>query len=157
MALPVLALVLGGIATGAAVYSAMEATKARKDAERQQRAALKQQAADAAAFRGELSLQTAEFAKQGASLAEQAKLARESFNAQQEQYQEARLEMQTKAKEVQDAIDEERRKAAASDASAIRARTRGGRRALLSQERLTPELGIMSPQLSPGMTMVPAS
>ena len=139
------------------LYSADQARNARRDAEKQQRAALKQQAADAAAFRGELSLQTSEFAKQGASLAEQASIARESFNAQQEQYQEARLEMQTKAKEVQDAIDEERRKAAASDASAIRARTRGGRRALLSQERLTPELGITGAQLSPGMTMVPAS
>lgn len=153
MALPVLALVLGGLAAGATVYSAIEARKARQDAERQQKAALKQQAADAAAFRGELSLQTAEFAKQGASLSEQAKIARESFDAQQTQYQEARLEMQTKAKEVQAAIDEERRKSAAADSAAIKARTRGGRRALLSQERLTPELGIMSPELSPGMTL----
>jgi hypothetical protein len=54
---------------------------------------------------------------------------------------------------VQAAADEERRKAAASEASALKARTRGGRRALLSQERLTPELGVTSAELSSGMRL----
>jgi hypothetical protein len=61
--------------------------------------------------------------------------------------------MEKKSKEVQAAADEERRKAAASEASALKARTRGGRRALLSQERLTPELGITSAEFSPGMRL----
>ena len=50
--------------------------------------------------------------------------------------------MERKAKEVQEAADEERRKAAAAEASALRARTRGGRRSLLSGERMDAELGI---------------
>jgi hypothetical protein len=61
--------------------------------------------------------------------------------------------MEKKAKEVQAAADEERRKAAQSEASALTARTRGGRRALLSQERLTPELGITSAEFSRGMRL----
>jgi len=52
---------------------------------------------------------------------------------------------------VQAAADEERRKAAASEASALRARTRGGRRSLLSQERMTPELGVEATTLGSGM------
>jgi hypothetical protein len=61
--------------------------------------------------------------------------------------------MEKKSKEVQAAADEERRKAAQSEASALKARTRGGRRALLSQERLTPELGITAAEFSPGMRL----
>ena len=61
--------------------------------------------------------------------------------------------MEKKSKEVQAAADEERRKAAASEASALKARTRGGRRALLSQERLTPELGITAAEFSSGMRL----
>ena len=61
--------------------------------------------------------------------------------------------MERKAQEVQAAADEERRKAAQSEASALRARTRGGRRSLLSQERLTPELGVTGSQLGTGMML----
>jgi hypothetical protein len=61
--------------------------------------------------------------------------------------------MENKAREVQAAADEERRKAAAAEASALKARTRGGRRSLLSQERLTPELGVTGPQLGTGMML----
>ena len=147
MAIPWVALaVLGG-----SVYQGIEARNARKSAERQQTRELAQQQADAMAMRNELSRQTAEYAKQGASLEQQAQMARQQFESQQLQYQENKLSMEQKSKEVQAAADEERRKAAASEASALRARTRGGRRALLSQERLTPELGINSAQLSPGM------
>jgi hypothetical protein len=54
---------------------------------------------------------------------------------------------------VQAAADEERRKAAQQEASALRARTRGGRRSLLSQERMTPELGVEQAMLGSGMRM----
>jgi hypothetical protein len=50
--------------------------------------------------------------------------------------------MEQKSKEVQAAADEERRKAAAAESSAMRARTRGGRRSLLSGERMDAELGL---------------
>lgn len=121
-------------------YNANEARKSRQQAENDQRTMLAQQASDQAAMRLELSKQTAEYAKQGASLEQQAQIAREQFATSQQNYQTNKLEMERKAKEVQDAADEERRKAAAAEASALRARTRGGRRSLLSGERMDAEL-----------------
>lgn len=132
-------------------YNANEARKSRKEAEDQQRTMLSQQAADQAAMRLELSKQTAEYAKQGASLEQQAQIAREQFATSQQNYQTNKLEMERKAKEVQDAADEERRKAAAAEASALRARTRGGRRSLLSSERMDAELGMGMDLGSAGM------
>ena len=49
--------------------------------------------------------------------------------------------------------DEERRKAAASEASALKARTRGGRRSLLSGERMDAELGVATDLMSGGMRL----
>lgn len=143
----------GWLLAAASIYSANEGRKARIDAEKMQKKALLQQETDAVGMRTELANQTAEYAKQGASLQQQANLAKEQFATQQLQYGENKLAMDTKAKEVQAAADEERRKAAASEASALKARTRGGRRSLLSQERLTPELGVSSTQLGYRMSV----
>jgi hypothetical protein len=132
-------------------YNANEARKSRQQAENDQRTMLAQQASDQAAMRLELSKQTAEYAKQGASLEQQAQIAREQFATSQQNYQTNKLEMERKAKEVQDAADEERRKAAAAEASALRARTRGGRRSLLSGERMDAELGLGMDLGSAGM------
>ena len=127
---------------GSTVYSANEARKSREQAENDQRVLLAQQAADQAAMRLELGRQTAEYAKQGASLEQQAQTARQQFETSQANYATNKLEMERKAKEVQAAADEERRKAASAEASALKARTRGGRRSLLSGERMDAELGI---------------
>ena len=132
-------------------YTANEARKSRQQAERDQRTMLAQQASDQAAMRLELGKQTAEYAKQGASLEQQANIAREQFATSQQNYQTNKLEMERKAKEVQEAADEERRKAAAAEASALRARTRGGRRSLLSGERMDAELGLGMDLGSAGM------
>jgi threonine aldolase len=142
--------VAGAIVLSSA-YSASEARKSRKQAENDQRTMLAQQASDQAAMRLELGKQTAEYAKQGASLEQQANIAREQFATSQQNYQTNKLEMENKAKEVQAAADEERRKAAAAEASALRARTRGGRRSLLSGERMDAELGIGMDLGSAGM------
>jgi hypothetical protein len=136
---------------GTSLYSSNEARKARGEAEKQQRQALAAQETQAAAMRGEVAKQTAEYAKQSASLQQQANLAKEQFAASQSQYAESKLAMDAKAREVQASVDEERRKAAAQEASALKARTRGGRRSLLSQERINPELGIGAGQLGTGM------
>jgi hypothetical protein len=136
---------------GTSIYSSNEARKARNEAEKQQRQALAAQETQAAAMRGEVAKQTAQFANQSASLQQQANLAKEQFAASQSQYAENKLAMNAKAKQVQDAADEERRKAAMQEASALKARTRGGRRSLLSQERINPELGISAGQLGTGM------
>ena len=136
---------------GTGVYTANEARNARLSAEKEQRKALAAQEVQAAAMRGEVAKQTAEFSKQSASLQQQANLAKEQFAASQSQYAENKLAMDSKAKQVQDAADEERRKSAMQEASALKARTRGGRRSLLSQERMNPELGISAGQLGTGM------
>ena len=145
--MPLIALAI----VGGSLYQANEARRSRKSAEDQQTRALMQQQADAAAMRAELAKQTLEYSKQGASLEEQAKLAKQQFETAQLQYGENKASMEAKAKEVQEAAEEERRKAAASEASALKARTRGGRRSLLSQERMDSELGIGSTTLGSGM------
>jgi hypothetical protein len=123
-------------------YQASEARKSRKDAERQQREMLAQQIKDSDAMRGQISAQTAQMARQGSSLEQQAQTAREQFETQKTQYAENKLAMEKQAKEVQATADEERRKAAAYEASTLKARTRGGRRSLLSAERMDAELGL---------------
>jgi hypothetical protein len=133
--------IAGAILFSTAV-SADQARKTRKQAEEDQRTMLAQQATDQAAMRVELQRQTNEYAKQGASLEEQAQVARQQFETSQQNYATNKLEMDKKAKEVQAAADEERRKAAAAEASALKARTRGGRRSLLSGERIDAELGV---------------
>jgi hypothetical protein len=136
---------------GSTIYTAGQARKSRQRAEADQQKMLNQQIADQAAMRLELIKQTNEYAKQGASLEEQAKTAREQFEASQLQYQTNKLEMEQKSKEVQAAADEERRKAAAAETSSLKARTRGGRRSLLSGERMDAELGVSMDLGSPGM------
>ena len=125
-------------------YSADQARKSRRQAESDQRTMLAQQASDQAAMRLELSKQTAEYAKQGASLEQQAQTARQQFETSQQQYANNKLEMDKKAKEVQ----------AAADASSLKARTRGGRRSLLSGERMDAELGIATDLSNGGMRLM---
>ena len=146
-----MAFYIAGAILLSSAYTANEARKSRQEAERDQRTMLAQQASDQAAMRLELGKQTAEYAKQGASLEQQANVAREQFATSQQNYQTNKLEMENKAKEVQAAADEERRKAAAAEASALRARTRGGRRSLLSSERMDAELGMGMDLGSAGM------
>jgi len=134
-------------------YTTDEARKSRRQAESDQRRLLAQQASDQAAMRFELSKQTAEYAKQGASLEQQAQTARQQFESSQQTYANNKLDMERKAKEVQDAADEERRKAAAAEASALRTRTRGGRRSLLSGERMDAELGVATDLSGGGMRL----
>lgn len=136
-------LVVGG-------YQASEARKSRKDAEKQQKALLAQQIQDSNAMRGQVAAQTAQMARQGSSMEQQAQTAREQFETQKMQYGENKLAMEKQAKEVQAAADEERRKAAAYEASTLKARTRGGRRSLLSNERMDAELGLGMNLGSPG-------
>lgn len=145
-------LIAGAILLGTA-YQANQARQANRAARENQALQLQQQERDAAAMREEINRQTAAYGQQAAALQTQAETARQAFQASQLQYQENKLAMENKAREVQAAADEERRKAAAAEASALKARTRGGRRSLLSQERLTPELGVTTPQLGSGMML----
>jgi hypothetical protein len=133
---------IAGAVAVSGLINAGEARKSRRQAESDQRALLAQQASDQAAMRVELAKTSAAYEKSGAALEDQANTAREAFEASKLNYATNKLEMERKAKEVQAAADEERRKAAASEASALKARTRGGRRSLLAGERMDAELGI---------------
>lgn len=162
--MPIIAL---AIVAGAA-YTASEARKARRDAELQQQQALQQQSKDAEAMRARIAEQSQIYSRTAGALEEQARIAKDQLAVAQEslsqnvksyetglsQYEQARLEMEQKARETQAAIDEQRRKAAETEATQLRARTRGGRRMLLSQERLNPELGIENPSLGTGLGIV---
>lgn len=128
------------VATG--VVNAYQANRSRQKASDDQRKALQQQAEDAAKMRDEVSRQTSAYAQQATSLQQQADTARQQFELSAQTYRDNKLAMEQKAREVQAAADEERRKAAAAEASALRARTRGGRRSLLSGERMDAELGV---------------
>lgn len=127
---------------GGSLYTADQARKANNSARDQQALALQQQSADAARMREELAKQTAVYQQQAGSLQQQADIAKQTFEASQASYAQNKLAMDQKAKEVQAAADEERRKAAQQEASALRARTRGGRRSLLSDARMDAELGV---------------
>lgn len=142
----------GAIILNTAV-SANQARKSRQQAENDQRNLLAQQALDQTAMRTELARQTAEYSKQGSALEQQAQTARQQFEQSQLTYQTNKLEMERKSKEVQAAADEERRKAAAAESSSLRARTRGGRRSLLSDQRMDAELGMAMDLGSAGMRM----
>jgi len=61
---------------------------------------------------------------------------------QQQQYAEQKLAMEQQAADQRKALEEERRKIAQRESSQLTARRRSGRRALLSQARLTPETGL---------------
>ncbi len=128
------------IASG--VYQGAQARKSRSEAAAQQQQALAQQASDAAKLREQISRQTEAYNAQATSLQQQAETARQQFDLSAQTYRDNKLAMENRAKEIQSAADEERRKAAASEASALRARTRGGRRSLLSGERMDAELGV---------------
>ncbi len=134
--------------------AASEAQKAREltlqqmsDARAANTAALDQQRTDAAG-----RLQQAQMsAEQQATLlqnlsaqqAAAAEAARATLASQQAQFAEQKSMMEKQAKEQADALNAERRKIAERESSQMTARRRSGRRALLSEARLTPETGVV--------------
>jgi len=73
---------------------------------------------------------------------EQAVVAREALTAETARFQEQKAEAEKQAASIQAQIDEQRREAGEKAASQTRARRRGGIRALLSDARLNPEIGL---------------
>lgn len=140
-------------AEAARTQAAAEAQKARdasaaqaQAAREQQQAALEQQKSDAAA-RLEQTRLTADQQRQmmenlTAQQAQAAEAARAQLFEQQKQYSEQKAAAEKAAADQQKAIDEERRKTAQRESAAMTARRRSGRRALLSEARLTPETGL---------------
>ena len=73
---------------------------------------------------------------------EQAVVAREALTAETARFQDQKAEAEKQAASIQAQIDEQRREAGEKAASQTRARRRGGIRALLSDARLNPEVGL---------------
>lgn len=122
--------------------TALEAQKARD----LQSAALDQQKAEAAARLEQTKLSAEQQAKLMQDLTAQqrsaADLAQAQLAQQQKQYEEQKLTMEKQAAEQAAALEEERRKVAQRESAQMTARRRSGRRSLLSEARLNPELGI---------------
>lgn len=143
--------IAGAILLGS-VYQSGEASKAAKRAAALQRQALAQQASEAEAMRSELAKQSQSAAQTAASIGQQAESARMQYQLAQTQYAENKSALEKQAAQIQSEADAERRLAAQEAASRLRARTRGGRRALLSQQREDAELGV-APMLGGGMAV----
>lgn len=122
--------------------TALEAQKARE----MQSASLDQQKADAAARLEQTKLTAEQQAKLMQDLTAQqrnaADLAQAQLAQQQKQYEEQKLTMEKQASEQAAALEDERRKIAQRESAQMTARRRSGRRSLLSEARLNPELGI---------------
>lgn len=145
------------ITAAAAVSSVVIADKARKDAKREAEKAQEAAAAEAEAARVELEKQT--LAQQ-----EQARVAAERLEQEKKRYAEeqarvaaekATFEAEKAALEKKTAqtaaeLEAQRRKIAEQESARMTAVRRGGRRALLSEARLVPELGLGSEEIKLG-------
>jgi hypothetical protein len=131
----------------AQAQQARDAAAAQAQAAReQQQAMLDQQKSDAAA-RLEQTRMSAEQQKKmmenlTAQQAQAAEAARAQLAQQQAQYGEQKAAAEKAAADQAKALEEERRKTAQRESAQMAARRRSGRRALLSEARLTPETGL---------------
>lgn len=73
---------------------------------------------------------------------EQADTARERLDYEITKSKEDRAKLDADAKKIADELEAEQRKLSERESSRLSALRRGGRRSLLSQERLNPELGL---------------
>lgn len=73
---------------------------------------------------------------------DQARAAREALAAESQRYTEQKAEAEKQAAAIQAQIEEQRRKEGEKESARIKAARRGGTRALLSDARLNPEMGL---------------
>jgi hypothetical protein len=74
---------------------------------------------------------------------QQAGIAKERLAAETAKYAEQKGAMEAEATRIAKELEDERRRMGQEESSKMRARIRGGRRALLSEQRLNPELGML--------------
>jgi hypothetical protein len=121
------------------------ATESQKNRELQA-SSLEQQKSDAAARLQQTQLTADEQRKLMENLTSQqsqaAEAAKVQLAEQQKQYQEQKISMEKAAADQAAELEAERRKIAQRESSQMTARRRSGRRALLSDTRLTPETGL---------------
>jgi hypothetical protein len=81
--------------------------------------------------------------QQIAAQKEQAAVARERLSAETAKYAQEKASLEAEAKRTADTLEAERRKLGEEESSRLRARVRSGRRALLSDVRINPEMGVL--------------
>jgi lipoprotein-anchoring transpeptidase ErfK/SrfK len=114
---------------GGSVYQATEASKAASKA---------RNASAAEARKASVQMQEQISAQQ-----EQAKVARERLASETAKYSEQKASLEAEAKATAATLEAERRKLGEEESSKLRARVRSGRRALLSDVRINPEMGVL--------------
>lgn len=136
--------VSAAIVAGASVASAVVSYDAAQDAKYQSKVARQEAEARNAAAQAELQRQTEAQQRQAevaAQRLEQEKAAYEAQNARYEQ-EKAKLESETAARTAE--LEAQRRSVAEKESARMKAARRGGTRSLLSEARLSPELGLTS-------------
>lgn len=74
---------------------------------------------------------------------QQAGIAKERLAAETAKYAEQKGAMEAEAARIAKEMEDERRRLGQEESAKMKARARGGQRALLSEQRLTPELGML--------------
>lgn len=124
--------------------SAYQAQQQRKAADSARSEAARQATAAAQMAEQQLAVQR-----------EQASIARERLNTEVSKNSEERARLDSQAKKMADDLEAQQREYAEQEAQRMRAARRGGRRALLSDARMNPELGVggEGDQLGSGLTV----
>lgn len=142
--------VLPYIATFAAVKTAYDANKAQKEAKAMAATAQAQQQEQSRIAQENASAMQAQMEAQTRAQQAAADAARQRLEAEQNRYAEEKATMEAEAKKRAQEIEAQRRDMAEREAGRIRARVRGGRRMLLSDARLNPEVGMLGGQTNLG-------
>jgi hypothetical protein len=74
---------------------------------------------------------------------QQAGIAKERLAAETAKYAEQKGAMEAEANRIAKELEDERRRMGQEESAKMKARARGGQRALLSEQRLNPELGVL--------------
>jgi hypothetical protein len=85
----------------------------------------------------------AQMAEQTKAQQDAAAAAKTRLETEQAKYAEEKATADKQASDLAARVEQERRESGQRMSASIRARTRGGRRALLSEARLTPEVGVL--------------
>ena len=127
------------IAAAILAGSTYQANEARKSARKAREVATQEAAAAQTAADAQLLEQQ-----------KQTSIAKERLSAETARYAEQKSAMEKEAVRIAGQLEEERRMMGQEESSKMRARIRGGRRALLSEERLNPEMGVLGSGVSYG-------
>ena len=125
-----------GAGVGSAAQMAYEGARAVETAQTAQAQNIAQAQEQAAQVQAQMQEQTK--AQQAA-----AETAKARLQAEQAKYAEEKATADKVAADLAAKVEEERRISGQKASAAMRARTRGGRRALLSEARLNPEVGVL--------------